>query len=169
MKQTPTTNKATERGDKAVEIAILEHARAMALNASKIRQQNFNFFLILTGALVAASMQVNLVWKAQGIGVAGCVVSLLFIGLDVRGRRLLNVAQCQLMEIEKQLGFSMQREAVLITSQRWFWRVMTHTWIYRTMFISAAIAFGLIAAWPPGARSERITAHGVRVSCLAGF
>jgi hypothetical protein len=93
MKQGPMTNQAPERGqgDKTVEIAILEHARAMVLNASKIRQQNFNCFLILTDALVAASMQVNVAWKAQGIGVAGCVVSLLFIGLDVRGRQLVDV------------------------------------------------------------------------------
>ena len=152
MKANTTTNRATERGqgDKSVEIAILEHARTMAINASGIRQQNFNFFLILTGALVAAYMQVGVAWKARWIGAAGFVVSVLFIGLDIRGKRLLRVAQRQLIEVETHLGFSMERDAARIASQRWLWTLTTHTWIYRAMFVIAAIAFVAMALWAPG-------------------
>lgn len=43
----------------AIAKAALDHARAMAIQASDIRMKNFNFFLIVMGVIIAAYEKVG--------------------------------------------------------------------------------------------------------------
>jgi hypothetical protein len=80
----PDTIPIAESGDLKALISALDHARAMVNQASEVRMRNFNFFIIITGALVAGYGRPAWAWNII-LCSAGILASLLFFGLDIRG------------------------------------------------------------------------------------
>lgn len=123
----------------AVHKVALDHARAMAINASDLRMKNFNFFLIIMG--VAMTAYINLGRNARlGLGVLGALVSLAFLLLDLRGRELLDAAYGELLVRESALGISI----VKARKRKFLKKTISHTFVYRAIyFLGVALSFVL--------------------------
>jgi len=111
----------------------------MANFASEVRMRNFNFFVVITGALITGFAQLPAVWSPV-VGFAGVLTSVLFLGLDIRGRGLVkrSIDQLELLE-----PIVWERAAV----QGWSHiprhggcQLISHNWIYRTFFIVVGLA-----------------------------
>jgi hypothetical protein len=120
----------------SVKMARLEHARTRALHTADLRTKNFNFFIVIAGALVAAYANFSHEYKGLMIGLFGAFVSAIFFGLDVRGRRVLDACLDALRSAEADLGVPIETKldssnrswlthhlfTVLFSSQ-WVWVV----------------------------------------------
>ena len=67
--------------------AALDHARSMANYSAEVRMRSFNFFVVITAALLTGLAQLPERWSLI-LGVGGAIVALFFYGLDVRARGL---------------------------------------------------------------------------------
>ena len=124
----------------------------MANFGSDVRMRNFNFFIVLTGALIAGLAQLPAVWSPV-VGIAGAITSVLFFALDVRGRGLVKRSIDQLVLLEPIVW---QRAGI----QGWTQiprhggiRILNHQWIYRAFFVIVGVAsiVGSVlkyGAWP---------------------
>src|SRR5262245_7791697 len=83
----------------AAAIAALDHARTMANYAADVRMRNFDFFVVITAALLAGQAQFD-VWWSPILGASGVITSVFFFGLDVRGRGLHKRSIDQLAALE---------------------------------------------------------------------
>lgn len=129
--------------------SALDHARTMANQAVEVRMRNFNFFIIITGALVAGYGRPAWAWNVI-FDVAGIMASLLFFGLDIRGYGLHRRYMDQLRILEpilwKRAGIF---ERISIPAHEGF-RFLSHRWLYRTFFIiigtawATALVIGLL-------------------------
>ena len=131
----------------------LEHARCMLQFQAELRVKNFNFFLVLSGAIVVALSQ----WPDDGIRgilcILGAVLAGMFFLLDVRGARLVKDARHDLYRFEAKFGLSIHdadkiadRRRGIVGGRRA--RVFSHTFCYRAVFSMVALLFvfgGLVA------------------------
>jgi len=139
------TTATAESGDLRALTAAIDHARAMANQASEVRMRNFNFFIIVTGALVAGYGRTPGVWNVL-FDIAGVMAALLFLGLDVRGYGLHRRSVDQLRIIEPLLW---ERAALsgwtAIPHHGGFW-ILSHRWIYRSFFVVLGTAWAIALA-----------------------
>lgn len=117
--------------------AALEHARVMANWAAEVRMRNFNFYILLTGALVTGYTQLPVKWWMV-LALAGTFTSALFVGLDIRVYGLLKRSMDQLKVLESALWQLAELEWQPIP-QHGGMQWISHTWIYRTFFVSVGI------------------------------
>ena len=93
--------------------------------------RNFNFFVVLTAAMLAGVAQLPPKWRPV-LGFAGALTSLLFFGLDVRGNRLLKRSLDQLAVIEplvwKHAGVAGWSAVPRQT-------LLSHKWLYRAFIV----------------------------------
>jgi len=134
------TSPMAEQGDLRALTAAVDHARAMANQASEVRMRNFNFFVVVAGALVAGYGRAN--WASNFLfDIAGIVSALLFLGLDIRGYGLHRRSMDQLRILEPLLW---DRAAVsgwtAIPRHGGFW-MLSHRWLYRTFFVAVGAAW----------------------------
>jgi len=114
---------------------LIDHARTMFLNASDVRMRNFNFFLVIVGALVALySTRIQFAVINPVISVSGFVFSILFYILDVRSKQLLNAAHGELKQHEKNAGINIIGKIHFST-----FHLISHTFVYRFIYISVMI------------------------------
>ena len=117
-------------------IALLDHSRAMVNFASEVRMRNFNFFVVLTAAMLAGVAKLPPEWTPV-VGLAGAFTSLVFFGLDVRGNRLLKRSLDQLSVLEprvwEQAGISGWSPVPRQT-------LVSHKWLYRTFIVIVGLA-----------------------------
>jgi hypothetical protein len=130
---------AESKGELAALLAALDHARTMANFASDLRMRNFNFFIVVAGALIAGLAQLPAAWSPV-VGIAGAITSVLFLGLDIRGRGLAKRSIDQLVLLEPIVW---QRAGVHGWTQiprHGGSRFLNHQWIYRTFFVIVGLA-----------------------------
>ncbi|HVU23148.1 MAG TPA: hypothetical protein VHE13_03415 [Opitutus sp.] len=124
-----------ELGDTQALLGALAHAREMAHTASDIRMRNFNFFLVIVGALVAGHLHFKESWGPIVLSLSGVVVSVFFFALDLRMRELLKIRVDQLESLEpevwKRAGM-LGREEIPRSGPLKF---ANHKWIYRSCFV----------------------------------
>jgi hypothetical protein len=122
---------------------LLDHARNMTLASQQVRTQNFNFFIVVTAALVAGYAKLNQQWQPV-FGAAGIVISLLFFLLDLRGYGLHKRSVDQLALIEPLIWQRAQFNADVYTEppraegRRLF---ISHRFIYRVFFVIVGLAW----------------------------
>ena len=112
----------------------------MANFASDVRTRNFNFFIIIVGALATGHVYLKQSWAPLCLSVSGIVVSFFFFCLDLRMRDILKVRIDELDIIEPEVW----KRAGIEGSQGnprsgpiWF---ASHLWIDRCMFVLTGIA-----------------------------
>jgi hypothetical protein len=136
---------ANLRGELPALIAALNHAQTMANQASEVRMRNFNFFVAITGALIAGYAKLPAAWSPV-LGLVGMLTSVLFFGLDVRGRGLLKRSIDQLVLLEPLVW---ERAAVRGWSpipRDGGSRFLSHNWIYKTFFVIVGAACIVVSA-----------------------
>jgi hypothetical protein len=141
--ETATKHKlATKPGntDTASLAAALEHAREMANFAAEVRMRNFNFFLVIGGALAAGYVQMGEQMVRMALGIAGVLLSLLFLGLDIRGHQLVQRATRHLDAIEPVVWAKAGLPTPVPYPHTGRLRMLTHAWIYRTLFGVVGVA-----------------------------
>ena len=119
----------------------LEHARAMAISAADLRVRNFNFYIIVSGALIAGYAK-GPSWRwLTVLNVAGMFASALFFCLDIRGGGLYRRCAHQLMILEPlvwaQAGVPGWKPLPTDGSSRF----LSHTWIYRSFFLVIGVCW----------------------------
>ena len=119
----------------AIAKAALDHARAMAIQASDIRMKNFNFFLIVMGVIIAAYEKVGRENARLVLGGVGMLVSLAFLLLEIRGRELLDAAQKELTLRESELGISIRTKLLQRRDGKFMAKAISHTFVYRAIFV----------------------------------
>jgi hypothetical protein len=121
------TNSSQNKNDQKY---LLEHARILMLQASELRMKNFNFYLIITGAMLAISGKnddKNYIIPLMCI--AGFILSILFLILDIRGKQILSASFKELSNIERELGIQIQAN---IKSPKF--NIISHTCVYRLIY-----------------------------------
>jgi hypothetical protein len=112
----------------------------MVNQASEVRMRNFNFFIIITGALVAGYGRPAWAWNII-LCSAGILASLLFFGLDIRGYGLCHRSVDQLRILEPLLW---ERAGVqgwtAIPRYGGIWFI-SHKWLYRSFFVITCTAW----------------------------
>lgn len=144
MGSAPGVTPLQETNDLKALTSALDHARTMANQAAEVRMRNFYFFLVITGALVTGCMKPPSWEWVIVFDVAGILSSLLFFGLDVRGRELHTRSIDQIAELEPRLwNFAGMGDKWTPIPRG---GIISHKWIYRTFFgiIGVAWATALI-------------------------
>lgn len=131
----------------------LDHARAMLIFSAELRVKNFNFFVVLMVALVAAYSRVQRPWLLVLIATACGIISILFFLLDVRTCELIQDARGDLLRLEPSFGITMHNIDAWKDPERGYptaarRRMITHTVLYRAIF---GIAYVLSLAGIVGA------------------
>ena len=133
----PVTAEAADmRADLTATIAALSHARSMANYASDVRMRNFNFFIVITGALITGQTQLSVVWSPV-LAVAGVITSVFFFGLDVRVRGIHKRSIDQLAILEPMIWQQAGIEGWSPRPRHGGKLFVSHTWIYRAFFLIA--------------------------------
>ena len=120
--------------------ASLGHARTMLIHFAEQRIKNFNFFLIVSGVLIASYAKNYSEGGNYLIAIAGIVISLLFLLLDFRTLQLIKDARNDLEVFEKRFGLTIHAVDQLPDKSRKKGgsgrsRFRSHTFVYRTVFI----------------------------------
>jgi hypothetical protein len=122
---------------------LLDHARNMTLASQQIRTQNFNFFVIVTAALVTGYAKLIPQWRVI-FGVAGIIISAMFFLLDLRGRGLHKRSVDQMALIEPLIWQQARLDEGKYTSppraegRQIF---ISHLFIYRAFFVMVGLAW----------------------------
>lgn len=120
-------------------IAALEHAREMANFASEVRMKNFNFFIVIVGALVTGHICVEKDYVPFVLGFVGVLTSIFFLFLDIRARELLKRSIDQLDLIEPKIWKLANLEGWSGNIRSGPIRIISHKWIYRSFFTLTGI------------------------------
>jgi hypothetical protein len=102
--------------------------------------RNFNFFIIITGALLAGYARPGRVWNLILDG-SGTLVSLVFLGLDVRGYGLHRRAVDQMTLLEPIMWSFAGVEGWTPAPTHGGARILSHRWLYRSLFCIGALAW----------------------------
>ena len=125
-------------------IAALNHSRELLIRAAQLRVKNFNLFLVIAGALIAAAYHFKAPIAHITLSFAGLIVSLLFLVLDIRQFRLIKDARCNVEKFEKESNITIHqvdqmRHPILNLPGSQRKRILTTTVAYRTVLILCAI------------------------------
>jgi|ERR1041384_948703 hypothetical protein len=139
--------KESSNNSDTVNKAALDHARAMAIQAADIRMKNFNFFLIIMGAIMAAFVNVGRENARLVLGAVGVLVSLAFLLLEIRGRELLDAAQKELTLRESELGISIRTTLLQRRTGKFMKKAISHSFVYRAIYVlGIVLSFMLVIA-----------------------
>ena len=127
--------KESSHNSDTVNKAALDHARALMIHAADIRMKNFNFFLIVTGVIMAAYINVGRENARLALSVVGILVSLAFLLLDIRGRQLLDEADKELILRESELGISIRKALFEAKVGKFLTKTASHTFVYRAIYM----------------------------------
>lgn len=133
----------SEDVSEVVLIASLEHVRAKALHYAEVRMKNFNFFLILIGALAAVVTSSKVPGMNQVLSLFGSLLSCLFFALDVRGVRLLDGARKEIRRLEPKFGLDFSQRDFCVTKRP----LLSHTYIYRGIYSLFATMSLVMFCW----------------------
>ncbi|TNJ38893.1 hypothetical protein FGF66_07140, partial [Chlorobaculum thiosulfatiphilum] len=119
--------------------ATLAQSREMAKLAITIRVKNFNFFVIIVGALVSGNAYFSTKEATILLGIVGFVVGLMFLLLDIRMRLVLERSIDHLEILEQKVwalaGINGWTKHIRGDSTKY----INHQWIYRALFIMTSI------------------------------
>jgi len=122
----------------------------MLLSPVELRVKNFNFFLVIVGAIVLALRQ----WDDSGIrallSLVGASLGVVFLLLDARTFQLIKDARHDLYRIEKLFGITIHdvdrvadpRRDVVASGRL---RIRSHTFCYRFVFVLVTVLFAAAA------------------------
>lgn len=137
-------NEARERDNNAL-VGALDHARGMANFASEVRMRNFNFYIVIVGALVTGHLYLKESWALIVLGASGCVVSVFFFGLDLRMRAILKRSIDQLDIIEPEVWSRAEISGWRSNIRSGPVKFASHQWIYRSFFVLTGLgSFALL-------------------------
>jgi hypothetical protein len=134
--------------------AALEHARAFLLQEADQRGRNFNYFIVISGAIVAALIKTAGVWIHTALMIAWIIVTWVFWVIDKRNFRLILDARAELYRLEPLFGIELHHrdwlpdpERTIDPSQRPWWQHLTIA--YQAVFLLAVIAavIGIVYVW----------------------
>jgi hypothetical protein len=122
--------------------SALDHARAMVIATADLRTKNFNFYLVITGVLVAGYAKPSNAHWPLVFAIAGIVSSILFFGLDVRGSSF-NRHSADQMAILEPLVWERAciRELWTPIPHDGGLRIISHKWISRMFFAVTTTAW----------------------------
>jgi hypothetical protein len=132
-RQVTETTPNAESGDLKALTSALDHARSMANQAAEVRMRNFNFFIVITGALVAGYGRPAWAWNVMA--------SLFFLGLDVRGYGLQRRSVDQLTILEPLLWERGGIPGWTAIPRHGGLRIISHRWIYQTFCVIVGTAW----------------------------
>lgn len=113
---------------------------------AKQRTDMFNYFLIITGILANAYVQLLKTPQprlSMGLGAVGLIASLGFLLLDIRNTNQLERATTLLQEIESAELF---QEGKSLARTRDFW-LIRHRFVFRAVEVLLALGWLLIILW----------------------
>ena len=111
----------------------LEYARSLYLHASSLRMKNFNYFLIILAGSIALHSNIKSQSMYTITYLAGMLLGMLFILLDMRGKKLLLSASSELIKIEEAIDINIIKKRDLDTFQ-----LMSHTFVYRAVYLTVS-------------------------------
>jgi len=119
--------------------AALAQSREMASHAAEIRIKNFNFFIVIVGALVSGNAYFASKHYTMLLGAAGFVIGIMFFALDVRMRQVLSrsIDQLEILEpkVWERAGVKGWTGHIRGDSTKY----INHQWIYRTLFVLTSV------------------------------
>lgn len=80
--------------------AALTHVRTLHIWWADLRARNFNYFILLTGALIAAMAQEPAPGLLRGVVLAGVLISAVFFLLDLRVWELIGDSRAEMLRLE---------------------------------------------------------------------
>jgi len=127
-------------------IAALNHARSMLICQIDVRVKNFNFFLIMVGALSVALRQWDDSIVRVGLSCGGCLLGVVFFLLDARTLLLIKDSRNELYRLEPEFGMSIHQADRIADRPRGIAssgrsRIISHTFCYRLVFVLATFGF----------------------------
>ena len=97
--------------------------------------RNFNFFVLLTAAMLAGHAQLPAPWSPI-LGFSGIIINALFFALDVRGRGLLERSIDQLTLLEPLVWKKAGVSGWSAIPRHGGARFISHKWLYRIFFVT---------------------------------
>lgn len=135
----------------AAAVAALNHLTTILLSPVELRIKNFNFFLILLGAMVVALGQ----WEGTSVRVCvsllGAVIGVVFLLLYIRNLQMIKDARFDLYRLEKRFGITVHSADRLKDGEHGIEpsgrnRIISHTFCYRFVYVAVA-AIALLMAF----------------------
>lgn len=123
--------------------SALDHARTMTNHSSEIRMRNFNFFILVTAALIAGEAKPPSRGWSMVFGAAGIVSSILFFFLDVRGYGMLRYNSRKIEILEPILWARAGITGWTPAPTHGGMKMISHRWIYRTFFVLVGLAWAV--------------------------